>query len=90
MTGTLLYQQFAAADAVDASEARFLTAAVREAVRSAQREGRYDARFHRYRVRAWRESLGSRLITVTWSVSRDGVPVVGDTEILEARHTAGG
>jgi hypothetical protein len=29
----------------------------------------YDA-LHVYRVRAWRDTLGSRLVTVTWRVSR--------------------
>jgi hypothetical protein len=80
--GTLLYREFEALDLVDATEARFLTSAVRDAVRQAQRLGHADATFHRYRVRAWRESLGSRLVTVTWRVTRDGQPVAGDTHIL--------
>jgi hypothetical protein len=83
-TGTLLYQEFEALDLVDASEARFLSSAVRDAVREARRHGSYDARFHRYRVRAWREPLGSRLVTVSWRVSHDGQPVAGDTQILQA------
>lgn len=82
--GTLLYEEFAALDLVDASEARFLSAAVKEAVRTAQRDKRSDATFQRYRVRAWREALGSRLVTVTWRVTRDGEPVAGDTQILPA------
>lgn len=82
--GTLLYKEFPELDLVDASEARFLTLAVRDAVRTARREGRFDGSFHHYRVRAWREQLGSRLVTVTWRVSLDGRPLVGDTEILEA------
>lgn len=82
--GTLFYQEFEALDLVDASEARFLSSAVRDAVRQAQRSGSYDARFHRYRVRAWREPLGSRLVTVSWRVSHDGQPVAGDTHILQA------
>jgi len=79
---TLLYQQSAALDLVDASEARFLTSAVRDAVRTTQQQGRFDATFHRYRVRAWRESLGCRLVTVTWRLTRDGQPVAGDTYVL--------
>jgi hypothetical protein len=82
--GTLLYREFEALDLVDATEARFLTSAVRDAVRQAQYQGRFDATFHRYQVRAWRESLGSRLVTVTWRVSRDGQPVAGDTYVLPA------
>jgi len=80
--GTLLYEEFAALDLVDASEARFLSAAVRDAVRTAQRNKSYDATFQRYRVHAWREALGSRLVTVTWRVTRDNEPVAGDTQIL--------
>lgn len=80
--GTLLYQEFPDLDLVDASEARFLSSAVRDAVRAAQKQGRYEATFHVYRVRAWRESLGSRLVTVTWRLSRDGQPVAGDTHVL--------
>lgn len=38
--GTLLYQAFPALDLVDASEARFLTSAVRDAVREARGHGR--------------------------------------------------
>jgi hypothetical protein len=83
-TGTLFYQEFEALDLVDASEARFLSSAVRDAVRQAQRHGQYEALFHRYRVRAWREPLGSRLVTVSWRVSRDDEPVAGDTHILPA------
>ncbi len=83
-TGTLFYQEFEALDLVDASEARFLSSAVRDAVRQAQRQGAYDARFHRYRLRAWREPLGSRLVTVTWRVTHDEQPVAGDTHILQA------
>jgi hypothetical protein len=82
--GTLLYREFEALDLVDASEARFLTSAVRDAVRTAQRHGAYEASFHRYHVRAWRESLGSRLVTVTWRVSLDSALVAGDTQILPA------
>jgi hypothetical protein len=84
--GTLLYQEFEAfdLDLIDRTEARFLSSAVRDAVRSAQRDGSYEASFHRYRIRAWREPLGSRLITVSWRVSRDGHPMVGDTYILQA------
>ena len=81
---TLLYQKFPEIDLVDASEARFLTSAVRDAVRAARHQGSYDATFHRYRVRAWRDSLGSRLVTVTWRVTRDGQPVAGDTQVLAA------
>lgn len=80
--GTLLYQQSDALDLVDASEARFLSSAVRDAVRIAQRDGSYSARFHVYRVRAWRDTLGSRLLTVTWRVSRADVVVAGDTYVL--------
>jgi hypothetical protein len=83
-TGTLFYQEFEALDLVDASEARFLSSAVRDAVRQAQRHGQYEANFHHYRVRAWRESLGSRLVTVSWRVSRGDEPVAGDTHILPA------
>jgi len=82
--GTLLYQEFPALDLVDASEGRFLTSAVRDAVRAARRHGQFDATLHRYRVRAWRESLGSRLVTVTWRVTCDGQPVAGDTQVLPA------
>ncbi len=82
--GTLLYCEFPALDLVDATEARFLTFAVRDAVRAARRDGSFDASFHRYRVRAWRESLGSRLVTVTWRVSMQGQPVAGDTHVLPA------
>jgi hypothetical protein len=82
--GTLLYREFEALDLVDASEARFLTSAVRDAVRTAQRHGAYEAKFQRYHVRAWRESLGSRLVIVTWRVSLDSAPVAGDTHILPA------
>jgi len=82
--GTLLYQEFPELDLVDASEARFLTSAVKDAVRSARIQGQFDATFHRYRVRAWRDSLGSRLVTVTWRVTRDGQPVAGDTQVLPA------
>jgi hypothetical protein len=81
---TLLYQEFEALDLVDASEARFLSAAVREAVQTAQRDGQSDTIFQRYRVRAWREALGSRLLTVTWRVARGDAPVAGDTYILPA------
>ncbi len=42
-TGTLFYQEFEALDLVDASEARFLSSAVRDAVRQAQRHGQYEA-----------------------------------------------
>jgi hypothetical protein len=84
VTGTLLYAEFEALSGLDASEARFLHSAVRDAVRMAKRNGEYSAHFHNYRVRAWREPLGSRLVTVTWRVSLDGRPLVGDTEILEA------
>ncbi len=82
--GTLLYQAFEALDLVDATEARFLSGAVRDAVRQAQRHGRFEASFHRYRVRAWREPLGSRLVTVSWRISRGEEPVAGDTHILQA------
>jgi phage baseplate assembly protein W len=82
--GTLLYQEFPALDLVEASEAQFLTSAVRDAVRTARQLGQFDARCHHYRVRAWRDSLGSRLVTVTWRVTRDGQPVAGDTYILPA------
>lgn len=82
--GTLLYQEFPALDLVEASEARFLTSAVRDAIRTARLQGRFDATFHRYRVRAWRDSLGSRLVTVTWRITCDGQPVAGDTQILPA------
>lgn len=80
--GTLLYQAFPALDLVDASEARFLTSAVRDAVREAKGRGRYEVAFHRYRIRAWRESLGSRLVTVTWRITCDDQPVAGDTHVL--------
>jgi hypothetical protein len=82
--GTLLYQEFEALDLVDATEARFLSSAVRDAVRQAQRLGCYEASFHRYRVRAWRQPLGSRLVTVSWRISRGDQPVAGDTHILQA------
>ena len=82
--GTLLYQEFPALDLVEASEAQFLTSAVRDAVRTARQLGQFDARCHHYRVRAWRDSLGSRLVTVTWRVTRDGQPVADDTYILPA------
>lgn len=82
--GTLLYQEFPALDLVEASEARFLTSAVRDAVRTAQQQGQFDARLHHYRVRAWRDSLGSRLVTVTWRVTRGDQPVAGDSHILQA------
>lgn len=82
--GTLFYQEFEALDLVDATEARFLSSAVRDAVRQAQRHGRYEASFHHYRVRAWREPLGSRLVTVSWRVSHADQPVAGDTHILQA------
>jgi hypothetical protein len=82
--GTLLYRGFPALDLIEATEARFLTSAVRDAVSAAQRQGRYEASFHQYRVRAWRESLGSRLITVTWRVTRGQEPVAGDTHVLPA------
>jgi hypothetical protein len=81
---TLLYEAFPALDLVDATEARFLTSAVRDAVRAAQRHGRYEGQFHRYRVRAWRESLGSRLVTVSWRVTHGEEPVAGDTHVLPA------
>jgi hypothetical protein len=80
--GTLFYQEFPALGLVDASEARFLTSAMRDAVREARARGRSDAAFHVYRVRAWREALGSRLVTVTWRVTRAEQPVAGDTYIL--------
>jgi hypothetical protein len=83
-TGTLLYQEFEALDLVDHSEARFLSSAVRDAVRCAQRDGRYEACFHRYRISAWREALGTRLVTVSWRVSHDDRPVAGDTHVLPA------
>ena len=83
-TGTLFYQEFEALDLVEASEARFLSSAVRDAVRQAQRNGRYEASFHHYRVHAWREALGSRLVTVSWRVTRGNQPVAGDTHILQA------
>ena len=82
--GTLLYQAFPALDLIEASEARFLTSAVSDAVRAARCQGQFDATFHRYRVRAWRESLGARLVTVTWRVTCDGQPVAGDTQVLPA------
>lgn len=82
--GTLLYQEFPAIDLVEATEARFLTSAIRDAVRTARLQGQFDARFHHYRVRAWRDSLGSRLVTVTWRVTRGDQPVAGDTHILPA------
>jgi hypothetical protein len=83
-SGTLLYQEFPVLDLVDASEAHFLTPAVRDAVRGAQQQGQLDARFHHYRLRAWRDSHGSRLVTVTLRLTRDGQPVAGDTHILSA------
>jgi hypothetical protein len=79
---TLLYQEFEALDLVGAGEARFLSAAVREAVRTAQRDGQSDPTFQRYRVRAWRVALGSRPLTVTWRVVRGDAPMIGDTYIL--------
>jgi hypothetical protein len=82
--GTLLYQEFEALDLVDHSEARFLSSAVRDAVRFAQRTGRYEACFHRYQIEAWREPLGARLVTVCWRVSHDNRPVAGDTHVLPA------
>lgn len=82
--GTLLYQEFPALDLVEASEARFLTSAVRDAVRTARQDGQFEGSFHHYRVRAWRDSLGSRLVTVTWRVTRGDQPVAGDTHILPA------
>jgi len=80
--GTLFAKDFAALDLVDAAEARFLSSAVRDAVRIAQREGGYCGRFHRYDLRAWREPLGARLVTVSWRITRDGSPVASDTHIL--------
>jgi hypothetical protein len=82
--GTAPLKEFESIAEIDAVEAEFLQSAVREAVRSAKRDGQHVARFSRYRVRAWREPLGSRLITITWRLSLDGLPVAGDTEILEA------
>jgi hypothetical protein len=82
--GTLLYQEFEALDLVDQSEARFLSSAVRDAVRFAQREGHYKACFHGYRIEAWREPLGARLVTVAWRISHDNRPVAGDTHVLPA------
>ena len=78
---TLLHKEFEAM--ADATEALFLHEAVRDAVRQTKRDGQYNARLQRYRVRAWREQLGSRLMTVTWRVSLDGRPIAGDTEIME-------
>jgi hypothetical protein len=85
--GTLLYQEFDGLDLVDRTEARFLSSAVSEAVRSAQRDGHYEASFYRYRIRAWREPLGSCLVTVSWRVSHDGRPMAGDTYVLQAPLT---
>lgn len=82
--GTLLYQVAPTLALLDASEARFLTSAVRDAVQLARRQGQTDACFHHYRVRAWRDSLGARLLTVTWRITRDGQPVAGDTQVLPA------
>jgi hypothetical protein len=67
----------------DATEAMFLQGVVRDVVQQAKRDGQYSTRHQRYRIRAWREHLGSRLMTVTWRVSLDGLPIAGDTEILE-------
>jgi hypothetical protein len=82
--GTLLYKESRALDLIDASEARFLSFAVRDAVRLAQRDGHFEASFHRFRLRAWRDTLGSRLVTVTWRVTMQGQPVAGDTQVLPA------
>lgn len=81
---TLLYEGGSALALLDASESRFLTHAVRDAVRAARDQGQYEAKFSRYSVHAWRDSLGSRLITVTWRVNRDGERVAGDTQVLAA------
>jgi len=79
---TLLYEGGSALALLDATECRFLTHAVRDAVRAARDRGQYEARFSRYSVHAWRDSLGSRLITVTWRVSRERV--ADDTQVLAA------
>lgn len=79
---TLLYEAGSALALLDASESRFLTHAVRDAVRAARVRGQYQAHFAGYNAHAWRDSLGSRLITVTWRVSRDGERVAGDTQVL--------
>lgn len=81
---TLMYEAGSALALLDATESRFLTHAVRDAVRAARDKGQYEARFSRYCVRAWRDSLGSRLITVTWRVNRDGERLAGDTQVLVA------
>lgn len=81
---TLMYESGTALALLDASESRFLTQAVRDAVRAARVRGQYEARFAGYSVHAWRDSLGSRLLTVTWRVSRDGERVAGDTQVLAA------
>lgn len=81
---TLLYEGGSALALLDASESRFLTHAVRDAVRAARDRGQYEAKFLHYSVHAWRDSLGSRLITVTWRVNRDGERVAGDTHVLVA------
>lgn len=81
---TLLYESGSALALLNASESRFLTHAVRDAVRAARDVGQYEARFSQYTVHAWRDSLGSRLITVTWRVARDGERVAGDTQVLAA------
>jgi len=81
---TLLFERGTASSLLDATECRFLTHAVRDAVRAARVRGQYEARFAGYSVLAWRDSLGSRLITVTWRVARDGEQIAGDTQVLAA------
>lgn len=81
---TLLYESGSALALLDATESRFLTHAVRDAMHAARERGQYAATFSHYSVRAWRDSLGSRLITVTWRVARDGERVAGDTQVLAA------
>lgn len=79
--GTLLFRAYPALSDVAESEARFLSALVNDAIRTARKTGRYRGQFHQYRVEAWRAPLGARLCAVTWRVDRYGVPIASDTAI---------
>jgi len=64
--GTLLYQEFPEIDLVDASEARFLTSAVRDAVRAA-----------RHQDREWVSDLVDRL----WRLASNRTPDLWTVEL---------
>jgi len=79
---TLLYRSGQGGELIAATEARFLTACVRDAVRTARSRGAYCARFDAYEIQARREPLGARLVTVSWRVSRGMQLVAADTQIF--------